>query len=259
MQLSASNWRASRLGFTLIELLVCMAMVAVLATLVLTGMARTKESAKRAICMNNLHQIGLAVAVYYDDNHHIPESVGDNFARNPTVMLGQKRDGAHFYNLETMSQYIAGARITSDPNDLQLGGVWRCPANNKPTIEEWRLQMAGWKFISTPYTFYGRVDLWSHLASRPDDLTADELAPDRLVATDIFYVWWVGKTWTWNHGPRPQWNESKEVNTMYGLNRLYGDTRVEWKSARKIDFDNLTPSSPTIGSVNGYAGSTSFY
>lgn len=57
-----------RRGFTLIELLVVIAIVAILAGLVLPGLARAKSSSKRASCLSNLRQIGLGWEMYVGDH-----------------------------------------------------------------------------------------------------------------------------------------------------------------------------------------------
>jgi prepilin-type N-terminal cleavage/methylation domain-containing protein/prepilin-type processing-associated H-X9-DG protein len=56
-------------GFTLIELLVVMAIIGVLAGLLLPSLSAAKERGKSAACVNNLRQIGLAMQMYWDDNH----------------------------------------------------------------------------------------------------------------------------------------------------------------------------------------------
>jgi prepilin-type N-terminal cleavage/methylation domain-containing protein len=55
-------------GFTLMELLVVVAIIAVLAALLLPVLARAKSTAQRAVCGNNLRQIGIGIRMYAEDS-----------------------------------------------------------------------------------------------------------------------------------------------------------------------------------------------
>ena len=68
-----------RRAFTLIELLVVISIIALLLSILMPGLKRAKDLAKRTICATRLRQVGTAMVNYsldYDDK--LPDSLDQN-------------------------------------------------------------------------------------------------------------------------------------------------------------------------------------
>jgi prepilin-type N-terminal cleavage/methylation domain-containing protein/prepilin-type processing-associated H-X9-DG protein len=94
-----------RRGFTIVELLVSIAVIGILMALLLPAVQRAREAARRAACLNNLRQMGIAFHTYHDTHHQFPPTyVAVRNSRLP-IFLGipGKVDDA---NIHTYSEFL---------------------------------------------------------------------------------------------------------------------------------------------------------
>jgi len=86
---TAPRYRRSLGAFTLIELLVVIGIIAILAALLLPALARAKESGRRAACKSNLHQQGIVLLMYAQENNNLlPDLRNPPFAPNAPRVPG---------------------------------------------------------------------------------------------------------------------------------------------------------------------------
>lgn len=86
MHASERHFKSASKGFTLIELLVVIAIISILSAILFPVFARARENARRASCMSNLKQIGLATMMYtqdYDESYPYALTVIPTDANTP--------------------------------------------------------------------------------------------------------------------------------------------------------------------------------
>ena len=117
----------SRRGFTLIELLVVIAIIAVLIALLLPAVQAAREAARRAQCVNNMKQIGLAFHNYESANGAFPPpkiySAGTTATSNDPGGLGL------VYNTTAFTMLLGYLEQTPLQNAYNFA-LPSCPATN---------------------------------------------------------------------------------------------------------------------------------
>ncbi len=109
-----------RAGFTLIELLVVIAIIAVLIGLLLPAVQAAREAARRAQCINNLKQIGLAMHNFHSTNDRFP----------PQAIADKQGKPLLSWRVAILP-FIEQAPLF---NEFKLDEPWDSP-HNKPLLE----------------------------------------------------------------------------------------------------------------------------
>jgi prepilin-type N-terminal cleavage/methylation domain-containing protein/prepilin-type processing-associated H-X9-DG protein len=138
-----------RNGFTLVELLVVIAIIGVLVALLLPAIQAARESARRAQCTNNLHNLGLAIHNYASSQGTIPPAEvreGDARVEDPdgrdvktllswvTLLMPYIEEANAFAATDWRVRLEVRDQLGDKSHHLQLD-TFSCPSDANPASE----------------------------------------------------------------------------------------------------------------------------
>ncbi|MEO1584256.1 MAG: prepilin-type N-terminal cleavage/methylation domain-containing protein [Planctomycetota bacterium] len=131
--------RETRKGFTLIELLVVIAIIALLIGILLPALGKARQSARKAVSLSNMRQLGTAVALYVnDEDEYLPSPGYVNNAATP--LDGWLFDTFHedHYTANTGGGYVNLAQALQDElwGKQATGQLWTYLGGEKNRFSE---------------------------------------------------------------------------------------------------------------------------
>jgi prepilin-type N-terminal cleavage/methylation domain-containing protein len=132
----STRWNAR--AFTLVELLVCIAVVALLLSMLLPAVSKARESGRKVVCASNLRQLSTGLNLYAGDHKSLYAPAAANFITNLKRWHGTRANpGAPFspeggaltpYIRSEGSGSLSASALSGEPGaSSALAGVRACP------------------------------------------------------------------------------------------------------------------------------------
>jgi prepilin-type N-terminal cleavage/methylation domain-containing protein/prepilin-type processing-associated H-X9-DG protein len=198
-----------RQGFTLVELLVVIAIIGILVALLLPAVQAARASARRAHCLNNLHQLGVGLLNYEQAKKKFPAGLEIDKARLPSnglcraysdiiyldkpawwswiVRILPNLEETNLYNTFNLTQdpMVEPGQSANHAAYSQIVNVLACPED--PESHRVGHPSCGGKFwCDRAYTDYlGVTGTQGGLAAIQDGYKADGMFPDTNVSVEL--------------------------------------------------------------------------
>lgn len=122
------SFSSSKNSLTLIELLVVVSVIAILASLLLPSLGKSREKAFQASCLSTQRQINTAIVMYTDDNDFYPAN---------TINSSFVSGGNSIFWKQLIYSYIGINKEISDRDGMASDNFF-CPSSKIVSTIEWR-------------------------------------------------------------------------------------------------------------------------
>jgi prepilin-type N-terminal cleavage/methylation domain-containing protein len=243
-------------GFTLVELLVVIAIIAILAAMLLPALRSAKESGRRAVCGNNLHQLGVAVKNYQTEqndrlfgNLYLDEGLWSE------AEWGVAKQNLWIYKLYQPPNFNVPYRIkyVDDP------GIFKCPSDPfSRLIDTNHVAEDGTPISSYGFNYmYRHAHQWNLAAVGPEEpdstITIHDIGPDDAIPSN--HHWRDGGRSVWDDGTRGWYSGPTWLTTRHngGIDVLTLEGAVKWaKSPPPTEFVTNQEGAPCTICMEGW-------
>ena len=214
-------------GFTLVELLVVIGIIAVLVALLFPMLNRSREHSRRAVCLSNLRQLGLAFNLYANA---FREQIPLGEMKGITASAGEYQWNYNIYFVDATRAFSTQMGVLLQSNFLDAPRTFYCPSE---TNAQWMFQTPENPFpvkVPTPSPIgthtrigYGTRPGWSWVVDGrwPKPMARISKMKSQAIAADLVCA------------PAYVLNRHKD-----GINVLYGDGSAHW--VQRVFFRNPT-------------------
>ncbi|MHB1461754.1 MAG: DUF1559 family PulG-like putative transporter [Armatimonadota bacterium] len=228
-------------AFTLVELLVVIAIIAIMASILLPVFASARESARKAACVSNLKQIGLAISSYTQDYD------GD-YPNTNNFLLWNGR-----YWRWPLQPYLAMHSQPESGNPLvssnKLPNVLLCPSDS----------VARAKYDGTSYALSMALYVAPNELAKLNSFAATVTPPGPACSSQNEAAMQYPSQkvtvteWSSNHTPPAVGWNSPATATKGARNMLFGDGHVRFTpmASIKAGYDGLPDINTTVDGIGG--------